>query len=83
MLTAKELSETILKAARGEMSRQELIDMALVWMLRREQVPYEPTMERAIANTIATLMAMDEGPEYELSDCELESIAESLRPSSQ
>lgn len=79
MLPAREVRESILKVVHGEMSRKQLVDMALLWMLRRTQVPYETSMELMIADTIDTLLAMDEGPEYDLTCNGLIVLAERLQ----
>ena|GEM_PF-5111144 len=77
-LTANEVGQHILRVVQGKTNRKELTRLALRWMLDRRRVPYEPEREEAIKDAVTTLLAMDEGPEYELTDIELMAMARNL-----
>jgi hypothetical protein len=73
VLKAAEVAQRIGDVVEGRLTRQELSAIALKWALANGEghVPYDPKDREVITDTIGFLLAMEEGPEYQLTDEDL------------
>ena len=66
----------------GRLTRYELSDIALEWLTADGdcQAEYDPQDREIIADTVLTLLAMGEGPQFELTDEDLSELIRRLVP---
>ncbi len=81
-LKAAEVAQRIRDVVEGRLTRYELSDIALEWLTANGEceVEYDLKDREIIADTVLTLLAMDEGPQFELTDEDLSELIRRLVP---
>lgn len=81
ILTSAIVADAIRKVIDGKLSRKELSAWAFECFLGHgeNRLSYEPGAREIISKTIRTLVSMDEGPEYDLTDQELRHLEIALQ----